>query len=194
MFTSPNGVTAFFNLFFKAHKDTRDIGGARIAAVGPATAAKLRALHLQVDLMPEEALGSKIAKAFADHQNIENVTFCLFRAEKANPDLPKALTELGAIVDDIPCYRTVAETDDDGNGAKLLEHGADWLTFTSGSTVEHFHERFNLPALLKKFPQLKIATIGPETSKAIKSLGLNTIIEAKGHTMEGLVTALLEAG
>lgn len=193
VFTSPNGATAFFNLFFKAHKDTRDIGGARIAAVGPATAAKLRELHLQVDLMPEEALGSKIAKAFADYQSIENVTFCLFRAEEANPDLPKALTELGAIVDDIACYRTVAETDDDGSGSKLLENGADWLTFTSGSTVEHFHNRFNLPALLKKFPQTKIATIGPATSKAIEALALRPTVEAKQHTMEGVVTALLKA-
>src|SRR5262249_44980093 len=64
VFTSPNGVTAFFDLFFKRFHDLRDIGGARIAAIGPATAAKLKELHLQVDLMPEEAIGSKIAKAF----------------------------------------------------------------------------------------------------------------------------------
>ena len=61
VFTSPNGVTAFFDLFFKRFQDLRDIGGARIAAIGPATAAKLKELHLQVDLMPDEALASKIA-------------------------------------------------------------------------------------------------------------------------------------
>ena len=44
----------------------RDLGGARIAAVGPATANKLKELHLQVDLMPDEALASEIAKAFAE--------------------------------------------------------------------------------------------------------------------------------
>ena len=54
VFTSANGVTAFFDLFFKRFHDMRDIGGARIAAVGPATAAKLRELHLQVDLTPED--------------------------------------------------------------------------------------------------------------------------------------------
>ena len=59
VFTSANGVTAFFDLFFKRFQDLRDIGGARIAAVGPATAAKLRELHLQVDLMPEEATRRK---------------------------------------------------------------------------------------------------------------------------------------
>jgi len=89
--TSPNGVTAFFEIFFKAFKDMRDIGGVRIAAVGPATAAKLRELHLQVDLMPEEALGIKVAAAFKKFETIENLKICLLRAEKANPDLPQAL-------------------------------------------------------------------------------------------------------
>ncbi len=54
----------FFDHFFKAFEDMRDIGGMRIAAVGPATAAKLRELHLKVDLMPEEYVTAKIMKAF----------------------------------------------------------------------------------------------------------------------------------
>ncbi len=110
VFTSANGVTAFFDLFFRRFHDLRDLGGARIAAVGPATAAKLRELHLQVDLTPDEALGRKIAEAFAKFESIENLKICLLRAEVANPDLPRALEEFGAIVDDIPVYRTVAET------------------------------------------------------------------------------------
>jgi uroporphyrinogen III methyltransferase/synthase len=73
-----------------------------------------------------------------------------------------------------------------------LERGADWITFTSGSTVEHFHARFDLPKLLKKFPQIKLASIGPETSKAIRVLGLEPATEAKEHTMEGLIAALQE--
>ena len=193
VFTSPNGVRTFFELFFRAFKDTRDIGGVRIAAVGPGTAAKLRELHLQVDLMPEEALGSKIAGAFARFESMENLKVCLLRAEVANPELPRALEAIGAIVDDIACYKTVAETDDpNGDAARLLAGGADWITFTSGSTVEHFHARFDLPLLLKKFPQLKLASIGPETSKAIQALGLESSIEAKPHTVDGLVLALLK--
>ena len=160
VFTSANGVTAFFDIFFRRFQDLRDIGGARIAAVGPATAAKLRELHLQVDLMPEEFIGKKIAAAFQKYQHIENVKMCLLRAEVANPELPDALEELGAIVDDIAIYKTVAETEDrTGAAAKLLEHGADWITFTSSSTVEHFHARFDLPKLLKKFPQMKLAFV-----------------------------------
>src|SRR5260221_669425 len=40
VFTSPNGVTTFFEYFFRQFHDLRDIGGCRIAAVGPATAKK----------------------------------------------------------------------------------------------------------------------------------------------------------
>jgi uroporphyrinogen III methyltransferase/synthase len=194
VFTSVNGVTAFFDIFFRRFQDMRDIGGVRIAAVGPATAAKLRELHLQVDLTPDEFTGKKIAAAFEKFQTIENLKMCLLRAEVANPDLPKALEELGAIVDDIAVYKTVAETEDPvGAGATLLESGADWITFTSGSTVEHFHARFDLPKLLKKFPQTKLASIGPETSQAIRALGLEPALEAKEHTTEGLLAALLKA-
>ncbi|MBI5772812.1 MAG: uroporphyrinogen-III C-methyltransferase [Verrucomicrobia bacterium] len=191
VFTSPNGVTAFFEIFFKAFDDLRDIGGVRIAAVGPATAAKLKELHLKVDLMPEEYIAASIAKAFAKYESIENLKILLARAEVANADLPKALEEMGAIVDDIPCYQTVPETDDaNGAAAKLLEGGADWITFTSSSTVENFHARFDLPKLLKQFPQIKTASIGPETSKALAALGLTPTVEARQHTIEGLVKVL----
>jgi uroporphyrinogen III methyltransferase / synthase len=194
VFTSANGVTSFFDIFFRRFQDLRDLGGARIAAVGPATAAKLRELHLQVDLTPEEFTGRKIAESFKKYQDIENVKMCLLRAEVANADLPDALAEMGAIVDDIAIYKTVPETEDPGGACeRLLESGADWVTFTSSSTVEHFHARFDLPKLMKKFPQLKLASIGPETSKAIAALGLKPALEAKEHTTDGLIAALLKA-
>jgi uroporphyrinogen III methyltransferase/synthase len=194
VFTSANGVTSFFDIFFRRFQDLRDLGGARIAAVGPATAAKLRELHLQVDLTPEEFTGRKVAEAFKKYQDIENVKMCLLRAEVASADLPDALAEMGAIVDDIAIYKTVPETEDQGGACeRLLESGADWVTFTSSSTVEHFHARFDLPQLMKQFPALKIASIGPETTKAIASLELKPALEAKEHTTEGLIAALLKA-
>jgi uroporphyrinogen III methyltransferase/synthase len=194
VFTSANGVTSFFDIFFRRFQDLRDIGGARIAAAGPATASKLRELHLQVDLTPEEFTGRKIAEAFKRYQDIENVKMCLLRAEVANADLPDALAEMGAIVDDIAIYKTVPETEDpSGACERLLESGADWVTFTSSSTVEHFHTRFDLPKLARKFPKLKLASIGPETSKAIRALKLEPALEAKEHTTDGLIASLLKA-
>ena len=191
VFTSPNGVTMFFESFFKAFEDMRDIGGVRIAAVGPATAAKLRELHLKVDLMPEEYVAAKIAGAFAKFETIENLKILLLRAEVATPELPAALEALGGIVDDVACYKTVPETEDlNGAAARLLESGADWITFTSSSTVENFHARFDLPTLLKKFPQIKLASIGPKTSGTLVSLGLKPDVESKPHTIEDLVKAI----
>jgi uroporphyrinogen III methyltransferase / synthase len=194
VFTSANGVTAFFDLFFRRFQDLRDLGGAKIAAVGPATAAKLRELHLQVDVMPDEFIGKKVAEAIAQHGSVENSKICLLRAETANPDLPRTLEDLGAIVDDIAIYKTVAETKDFfGAAENFLAQGADWITFTSGSTVEFFHARFDLPKLLKQFPQMNLASIGPETSKAIRALKMEPAIEANEHTTDGLIAELLRA-
>lgn len=193
VFTSANGVAVFFDLFLRQFHDLRDLGGAKIAAVGPATAAKLREFHLQVDAMPEEFVGRKIAEALAKHSSIENVKICLLRAQIANRDLPQALEEFGAIVDDIGTYKTVPETEDFSGAAEdFLAHGADWVTFTSGSTVEFFHARFDLPKLMKKFPQMKIASIGPETSKAVRALKLEPAVEAKAHTTDGLIAAIMK--
>jgi uroporphyrinogen III methyltransferase/synthase len=191
IFTSPNGVKTFFEYFFRAFKDLRDIGGVRIAAVGAATAAKIRELHLTVDLMPDEYEASKITGALVKYESIENLKILLLRAEVANKDLPKQLEELGAIVDDVAVYKTVPETDDrNGAAARLTEGGADWITFTSSSTVENFNVRFDLKQLVGRFPQLKAASIGPETTKALVALGLKPAVEAKEHTIDGLVKAI----
>jgi len=191
IFTSPNGVTNFFNLFFKAFDDIRALGNLRIAAVGPATAAKLKELHLRVDVMPEEYIAKKVGAALKKFEDIENLRILLARAQVANPDLPKELEDMGAIVDDVAVYKTVPETDDlNGAAAKLAEAGADWITFTSSSTVENFHARFDLPKLLQKFPQTKLASIGPETTKAITALGLKPDVEPKQHTIDGLANAI----
>ena len=194
VFTSPNGVSSFFEYFFKKFQDLREIGGLRIAAVGPATAAKLKELHLQVDLMPDEYVATRIVEALAAFESIENLRILLPRAEVANAELPKLLEGKGAIVDDIPCYQTVPETEDrTGAAARMLSEGADWVTFTSSSTVENFHARFDLPALLRQFPQTRTASIGPETSKTLAALGIKTSVEAKPHTIDGLVKALESA-
>jgi uroporphyrinogen III methyltransferase/synthase len=194
VFTSPNGVAAFFDYFHKAFEDLRDIGGLRIAAVGPATAAKVKEQHLKVDVMPKEYVAAKVADAIAKHESVENLKILLLRAEVANPELPKKLEEMGAIVDDIACYKTEAETEDrNGAAARLLEDGADWITFTSSSTVEHFNARFNLKDLLARFPKTRLASIGPETTKAIAALGFKPAVEPKEHTIDGLVGALEKA-
>jgi uroporphyrinogen III methyltransferase / synthase len=191
LFTSANGVTAFFDLFFKAFEDIRAIGAVRLAAVGPATAARLKSYYLKVDLMPDEFISSRIAEAFRKYQNIENIRILIMRAEVANPELPKQLEALGAIVDDIACYSVTSDFADCGQASKeLIESGADWLSFASGSAVEKFDQQFGLVQLLKRHPKMKIATIGPETSKQARKIGAPVAVEAPSHTMSGLVKAI----
>jgi uroporphyrinogen III methyltransferase/synthase len=154
----------------------------------------LKEYHLRVDAMPEEYLSSKVAKALTEFESLENLRVLLARAQVANPELTKELEDLGAIVDDVAFYKTVPETDDlNGAGVRMMEAGADWITFTSSSTVEHFHTRFDLPKLVGRFPRIKLASIGPETTKAITALGLKPAVEARQHTIDGLVKAIRAA-
>lgn len=191
IFTSAHGVHAFFEHFFRAYEDLRCLGLVRLAAVGPGTAAPLRALHLKVDLVPQEFTARDIARDLAREGSLENLRILLLRAEVANPELPRLLEEAGAIVDDIACYRTVAETGDpSGDAARLAAEGADWLTFASGSAARHFHARFPLGELRERFPRLQVASIGPETTRVLAELGCRVDAEAAPHTFEGLVAAL----
>src|SRR6202171_6032506 len=139
VFTSPNGVDAFLEIFYKLYGDAREIGAAKIAAIGPATAQRVRDFHLHVDLQPEEFVAEAIVREFQKEGGVENLRILLARAEKARDVLPRELSKLGAIVDEAFAYRTVPETRDvTGARRRLLEEGADLITFTSSSTVENF--------------------------------------------------------
>ena len=186
VFTSPNGVTAFFEMFFKLYHDARDIGPARIAAIGPATAQRVRDYHLKVDLQPDEFVAEAVVREFQKEGGVENLRILLARAEKARDVLPEQLTKLGAIVDQGIAYRTVPETrDTTGARRRLLEEGADLITFTSSSTVENFLS-LGLP-----WPKgMRVASIGPITSKTARDHGLTIDVEARRHDIDGLVDAI----
>jgi uroporphyrinogen III methyltransferase/synthase len=187
VFTSPNGVTAFFDLFFKIYNDARSLGNARIAAIGPGTAKRVKDFHLAVDLQPEESVAERLVEAFQQHESVENLRFLLVRAANARDVLPKRLTQLGAIVDEAIAYRTVPENDDiTGGRRRFTDEGADLITFTSSSTVENF--------LAMKFPWpkgIKTASIGPITSGTMKQAGLEVDVEATQHDIDGLVEAIV---
>ena len=186
VFTSPNGVTAFFDLFYKLYDDAREIGGARIAAIGAATARRIKEFRLHVDLQPEEFVAEALVREFRKEGGVENLRILLARAEKARDLLPKELSALGAIVDEGFAYRTVPETrDETGARRRLLEEGADLITFTSSSTVENFL------ALDLPWPaRMQVASIGPVTSQTARARGLEVAVEARRHDIPGLVEAV----
>ena len=184
IFTSPNGVSAFFEMFFKLYTDAREIGGVRIAVIGPGTAARLREFHLNFDLQPEQSIAEGLIKAFTKEYSVENLKLLIVHGEKARDLLPKELMKMGAIVDQAIAYRTVPETKAPGI-ERFREEGADLITFTSSSTVENF-VAMNLP-----MPEtLRTASIGPATSKTMRELGLRVDIEARQHDLNGLTTAI----
>lgn len=184
--TSPNGVDAFFDIFFKLYDDAREIGGAKIAAIGPATAQRVNHYRLHVDLQPPEFVAEAIVKEFVRLGGLENLKVLIARAEKARDLLPKALAEMGAIVDEAFAYRTVPETRDvTGARRRFAAEGADLITFTSSSTVENFLD-LKLP-----WPAgMKVASIGPITSATARKRGLTVDVEAKRHDIPGLVEAI----
>jgi len=186
IFTSPNGVDAFFEIFYKLYDDAREIGAAKIAAIGPATAQRVKDFRLHVDLQPEEFVAEAVVRAFEKQGGVENLRILLARAEKARDVLPKQLSSLGAIVDEGFAYRTVPETRDiTGARRRLLDEGADLITFTSSSTVENFL------ALGLAWPKgMQVASIGPVTSKTARDHGLKVDVEARRHDIEGLVEAI----
>jgi uroporphyrinogen III methyltransferase / synthase len=188
VFTSANGVEAFFDIFFKLYDDVREIGGVRIAAIGPATAQRVKDYHLHVDLQPEEFVAEAVVREFKKQGSIENVRILLVRAEKARDVLLKELSAAGAIVDEAFAYRTVPETrDTSGAQRQLAQDGADLITFTSSSTVKNFFA-LGLP----RPKGMRIASIGPITSKTVRDQGYDVDVEARRHDIDGLVQAISE--
>jgi uroporphyrinogen III methyltransferase / synthase len=187
IFTSPNGVTAFFDMFFKLYQDSRNIGNVRIAAIGPGTAQRIRDYHLTVDVQPDDFIAEAVVESLRQFESVENLKFLLVRAENARDVLPKRLTQLGAIVDEATAYRTVPETQDDTGARERFERdGADLVTFTSSSTVTNFL------ALKLPWPRnLRTASIGPITSETMRQAGLKVDVEAIRHDIDGLVEAIV---
>ena len=191
IFSSPNGVQRFFRAFFAVYDDIREIGGARIAAVGPGTAAELRKVGLMVDVMPKKAVAEELIAEFdrkADEfGGVANSTMLWVHSEQGRDVIYKELMKRQAIVDECCAYNTVPETEDPtGARERLAAEGADIITFTSSSTVRHFMA-LNLP-----LPKgCRIVSIGPVTTATLAEHGLKPHAEAATHDIPSLVQAIL---
>lgn len=193
VFTSPNGVAAFFQEFFRQHADLRDLGVAKIAAIGAATAEKLGELHLAVDLQPIEFTSEALLAEFKKSACCENLKFLLPRADLADQRLANGLAELGGIVDDLDAYETVPDTEDrTGHRARLLREGADVITFSSSSTVQNFCNLVDVADLQRRFPQIRVVSIGTQTTRAAQACRLRVDAEAPVHTIPGLVDTVVK--
>lgn len=190
VFSSPNGVERFFEAFYAVYEDIREIGGARIAAVGPGTAAALKKYGIMVDVMPRKAVAEELIAEFdrkADEfGGIANVTMLWVHSEQGRDVIYKELMKRQAIVDECIAYNVVPETQDPTGARKRLEtEGADVIAFTSSSTVRYFM------AMGIALPKgCRIASIGPVTSATLAQYGLKPDVEARVHNIPSLVEAI----
>jgi uroporphyrinogen III methyltransferase/synthase len=183
--TSPNGVRALFDRLTASGADARAFAGIRVAAIGPGTAAALHAHGLTADIVPERFIAEGLVEALAD---VPITRALIARAAEARDVLPEALHERGAEVDVLSLYETVAEPLSADQQQAVA--GADYVTFTSSSTVRFFFEAIGdgLAA------QTRLASIGPVTSDALRERGHQPDVEATRHDIDGLIEALVTDG
>ncbi len=192
IFTSANGVAAFMARLFEQGKDVRALGGARIAAIGPATAEALRAYGLKADVVPHAFKAEVLLEALSPLV-APGSKMLLARAQIAREVLPEGLLRLGAKLDVAPVYKARPPGGIPPEAEAALKEGrVDILTFTSSATVHNFvklvgKERFQ--ALASK---AVVASIGPITTGTLKEYRVTPQIEPQDYTIPALVEAIIE--
>jgi len=182
--TSPNGVRLLFEALAAAGRDARALAGATVAAIGPGTARALAKRGIHADVVPERFVAEGLIEVLGEVP-VEGRRVLVARAADARDVLPEYFANRGAEVDVVALYETVREQPE----AAAIEaaQGADYVTFTSSSTVTNLTE-----ALGDRFPAgARIVSIGPVTSEAADAAGLRVDVEAERHDVDGLLAALL---
>ena len=189
IFTSATGVESFIERLKSRGRDIRALGEASIAAIGPATAARLADYALQVAAVPDEYRAEQIVSAIGIRR-IRGKRFLIPRAEVAREAMPEILRERGAKeVVVAPAYRTIKP-----KGAQvarvreLIASGAiDLVTFTSSSTVTNFCEMIGASG-----KGIRVAAIGPITAATAEERGFEVVVRPRKYTIEGLTEAIRE--
>lgn len=188
--TSVNGVEYFFDRLLKADKDSRALCGVKIAAIGSATAKALKGYGITADLIPSAYKAEELADALAADTKAGD-KLLLSRAKIARNVLPERLRALGAQVDVVTAYETVADCQNKEELLEALESGeASLVTFTSSSTVTNLLDVLgDKKDLLNK---VALAAIGPVTAETLEKHGLKPAVSAAEYTIDGLMTAIEE--
>ena len=192
IFTSANGVHGLFRRMWKRGFDLRKVGKARIATIGPATAAALADYCLRADLVPESYRAEALAESLAPHVAGKRVLWA--RANRGRDVLPEALQTAGAHFEQVVVYRNEDVTELPAAVVEEMVHGEiDWIGLSSPSITRSFAQQ--LPAELREtiLSQLKIACISPVTANAAQDAGLSVHAEATEFTWDGLLDAIADA-
>jgi uroporphyrinogen III methyltransferase / synthase len=189
LFTSANGVNAFFGALTSAGGDSRRLANVRVGAIGPRTASALGAYGIRADLVAEEFVGEGLARAVIAQGGKGKVL--LPRALEARDELPRALRGAGMTVDVVPAYETkpIDATQSDSLRAMFERGEVDTVMFTSSSMVSSTVQALgtNAASILAR---AHVASIGPITTKTATDLGLRVDSVATEYTVSGLLDSL----
>jgi uroporphyrinogen III methyltransferase/synthase len=187
VFTSQNAVRLFWDALRATSRDARALAGAKIAAVGPATASALLECGLAVDVAPDRFVAEALLEALRERDDVHGRRVLYAAAEGARETLPAGLEALGAVVDRIVVYRSALYGAGTAQLRDTLRDGAvDLVTFTSASSVSGFVAAVGAEAA-RRAPA---AVIGPITGEAARAQGLEVAVEATTSTIPGLVDAV----
>jgi uroporphyrinogen-III synthase len=187
VFTSANGVRAFFEKLQARREDARIFGAARIAAIGIKTSQALLQQRVYADLVPQSYIAEDLAQALIAASKPGD-KLLIYRAEEARDVLPVRLREAGREAEVVAAYKTIF-TDDPQFKSKVA--ACDILTFTSASTVRGFVHNLHGPAAAAHAAQTKIvACIGPITAEEARKNGMDVAVTADEFTSDGLIAAL----
>jgi uroporphyrinogen III methyltransferase/synthase len=190
VFTSENGVIAFFSALAKLDLDLRFIANQKVAVIGPGTESALKKYFIKPDLRPEKDYTQEGLLAAFSSVDLKGKRVLLLRAKVAREVLPRGLAELGANVEILPIYETKLPEESKEKLVSILRQGVDVITFTSSSTVENFFKL--LEGTEVKLSKVLFAVIGPITANTLRQYGFEPEIIAKENTIPGLVSAILE--
>ena len=185
--TSPNGAALLFAALEARGLDARALTGCTVAAIGSGTAMELARHGIRADVVPERSIAEALVESLSSTP-VEGRRVLVARASKARDVLPDALAARGARVEVLSLYDTVPEPLDPDRARLVAE--ADYVTFTSSSTVRFFLEALSPNG--GEPPEVpRVVSIGPVTSETVREHGLEVAVEASRHDIGGLVEALL---
>ena len=178
MFASVNAVERFFVRLQRSY-DARALARTKVAAVGPATAERLRSFGINADLMPDEFTAASTVAALGE---VGPGKILLPRPEGAPLDVVDSLREHGWAVDNVTTYQTLRVRPD----VRVLGGSIDAVLFTSASSVEGFSDATTSTRLGSDY---RVICIGPSTAQAARELSLQVDAVADPHTVDGLIEA-----
>jgi len=192
IFTSPNGVSVFFDALSAFGKDARVFGSTRLATLGAKTAASLERYGIKADFVPTVFTGYELGVQLAALANLQEKKVLLLRSELASNELVDVLQQAGAQVRDVSIYTAVPQQGDAASLEEQIRLGQiHWLTFASPSSVRSFFEQVRSEVV--NAGSAKVASIGPVTSRDLVKLGVRIDVEATEHTTDGMLDAIENA-